>query len=106
MQPGELVEFREKVNTYQKQQINTAQYASWKNHKLQFSNADLKEVAQVLKETYGLTVTIKDTSLLHQQFSGTVPSGSANILLDGLSQLFDLKINRKDATVDIEKNRQ
>lgn len=106
MQPGQLVEFKEKTGTYQQQQVNTEQYASWKSHKLQFHNADLKEVAQVLQETYGLTVTIADTTLLHQQFSGTVPNGSADILLDGLSQLFDLKINRKDATVNIEKNRQ
>lgn len=106
MQPGQLVEFKERTGTYQQQQVNTEQYASWKGHKLQFHNADLKEVAQVLQETYGLTVTITDTTLLHQQFSGTVPSGSADVLLDGLSQLFDLKINRKDATVNIEKNRQ
>ncbi len=106
MQPGELVEFKTKTGTYQKQQINAAQYASWKNRKLEFHNADLKEVAQVLQETYGLTVTIRDSSLHHQQFSGTVPSASADILLDGLSQLFDLKITRKDATVNIEKNRQ
>ena len=106
MQPGQLVEFKEKTGTYQQHQVNTEQYGSWKSHKLQFHNADLKEVAQVLQETYGLTVTIADTTLLHQQFSGTVPSGSADILLDGLSQLFDLKINRKDATVNIEKNRQ
>jgi ferric-dicitrate binding protein FerR (iron transport regulator) len=106
MQPGELVEFKEKTATYQQQQVNAAQYASWKTHRLEFHNADLQAVAQVLQETYGLTVTIKDTTLLHQQFSGTVPSGSADILLDGLSQLFDLKISRKDATVNIEKNRQ
>lgn len=106
MQPGQLVEFKERTGTYQQQHVNTEQYASWKSHKLQFHNADLKEVAQVLQESYGLTVTIADTTLLHQQFSGTVPSGSADVLLDGLSQLFDLKINRKDATVNIEKNRQ
>lgn len=106
MQPGQLVEFKEKNSTYQQQQVNTEQYASWKSHKLQFHNANLKEVAQVLQETYGLTVTIADTTLLHQQFSGTVPSGSADILLDGLSQLFNLKIKRKDVTVNIERNRQ
>lgn len=106
LKPGEMVEFRQQATTYHRQQINAAQYASWKNRKLQFNNADLKEVAQVLHETYGLTVTIKDSTLLHQQFSGTVPSANADILLDGLSQLFDLKITKKDATVNIEKNRQ
>lgn len=106
MQPGQLVEFKEKSNAYAQKKVNTEQYASWKNHKLQFRNANLEEVARVLQETYGLTVTIADTTLLHQQFSGTVPSGSADILLDGLSQLFDLKINKKDATVNIERNRQ
>lgn len=106
MQPGELVEVNANARSLVKKHINAAAYASWKNHKLQFSNADLAQVAQVLQETYGITVIIKDSTLLHQQFSGTVPSQNANMLLEGLSQLFDLKITRQNATVNIEKNRQ
>lgn len=106
MQPGELVEVNTNARSLVKKHINAAAYASWKNHKLQFSNADLAQVAQVLQETYGITVIIKDSTLLHQQFSGTVPSQNANMLLEGLSQLFDLKITRQNATVNIEKNQQ
>ena len=106
MRPGELVEVNTNARSLVKKHINAAAYASWKNHKLQFSNADLAQVAQVLQETYGITVIIKDSTLLHQQFSGTVPSQNANMLLEGLSQLFDLKITRQNATVNIEKNRQ
>jgi len=106
MQPGELVEVNTNARSLVKRHINAAAYASWKSHKLQFNNADLAQVAQVLQETYGITVIIKDSTLLHQQFSGTVPSQNANMLLEGLSQLFDLKITRQNATVNIEKNQQ
>ncbi len=104
MQPGDLVEYKEKTPAYVKKNINAAQYASWKNHKLEFHNTDLGAVTRILQETYGIQVIVKDTSLLHQQFSGTVPSQNADMLLEGLSQLFDLKITRQDATVNIEKN--
>jgi len=106
MQPGELVEIRKSAPVYHRKQIDAEQYASWKNRKLQFSNTSFAEVVRILQETYGLTVIVKDTSLLHQQLSGTVPSGNANMLLDGLSQLLGLKITRQDATVNIESNRQ
>jgi ferric-dicitrate binding protein FerR (iron transport regulator) len=106
MQPGELIEVKANTLSYHKKHINAAAYASWKNHRLEFNNTELVQVAQVLHETYGITVIIKDSTLLHQQFSGTVPSENANMLLDGLSQLFDLKITRQNATVNIEKNHQ
>ncbi|KAA2241781.1 DUF4974 domain-containing protein [Chitinophaga agrisoli] len=104
MQPGDLVEYKEQTSHYEKKNINAAQYASWKNHKLEFHNTDLGEVTRILQETYGIQVIVKDTSLLHQQFSGTVPSQNADMLLEGLSQLFDLKITRQETTVNIEKN--
>jgi len=104
MQPGELVEVKANARSYSKKHINAAAYASWKDHKLQFSNTNLAQIVEVLQETYGITVIVKDSTLLHQQLSGTVPSQNVNMLLDGLSQLLDLKITRHNATVNIEKN--
>ncbi len=74
-----------------------------KNNSLQFENASFAELAQLLEDTYGVTVEIRDTSLLHQEFTGTVPSQQMDMLLEGLSQLYHLKVSHINNTVIIEK---
>ncbi|SDG06405.1 FecR family protein [Chitinophaga filiformis] len=104
MQPGDLVEYKEQVRTKVKNHINTQRYSSWKRNSLQFENASFAELAQLLEDTYGVSVEIRDTSLLHQEFTGTVPSQQMDMLLDGLSQLFHLKVSHVNNTVIIEKD--
>jgi ferric-dicitrate binding protein FerR (iron transport regulator) len=103
MQPGDLVEYKEQVRTKVKNHTNTQRYSSWKRNSLQFENASFAELAQLLEDTYGVTVEIRDTSLLHQEFTGTVPSQQMDMLLEGLSQLFHLKVSHIKNTVIIEK---
>jgi ferric-dicitrate binding protein FerR (iron transport regulator) len=103
MQPGDLVEYKEQVRTKVKNRTNTQPYSSWKRNSLQFENASFAELAQQLEDTYGVTVEIRDTSLLHQEFTGTVPSQQMDMLLDGLSQLFHLKVSHVNNVVIIER---
>jgi transmembrane sensor len=103
MKPGDLVEYKEQVRTKVKNNTNTQTYSSWKRNNLQFENASFEELVQLLEDTYGVTVEIKDTSLLHQEFTGTVPSQQMDMLLDGLSQLFHLKVSHVNNTVIIER---
>lgn len=103
MQPGDLVEYKEQVRTKVKNHTNTQRYSSWKRNSLQFENASFAELAQLLEDTYGVNVEIRDTSLLRQEFTGTVPSQQMNMLLDGLSQLFHLKVSHVNNTVIIER---
>jgi len=106
MQPGDLVEYKEQVRTKVKKNTNVRSYSSWKSNNLQFENASFAELAQLLEDTYGVTVEIRDTSLLHQEFTGTVPSQQMDMLLAGLSQLFHLKVSHVDNKVIIEKENQ
>ncbi|SHM82754.1 FecR family protein [Chitinophaga sp. CF418] len=103
MQPGDLVEYKEQVRTKVKNHTNAQRYSSWKRNSLQFENASFAELAQQLEDTYGVTVEIRDTSLLHQEFTGTVPSQQMDMLLDGLSQLFHLKVSHVNNIVIIDR---
>ncbi|UPK71848.1 FecR family protein [Chitinophaga filiformis] len=105
MQPGDLVEYKEQVRTKVKNHTDAQRYSSWKRNSLQFENASFAELAQQLEDTYGVTVEIRDTSLLHQEFTGTVPSQQMDMLLDGLSQLFHLKVSHVNNIVIIERKR-
>ncbi len=99
MQPDELVEFDGRSERLTRKRVNAEMISSWKNKKLIFENTSLREVAQLLGDTYGVTATVGTPSLLEQRFSGTVPNENLDVLLDGLAGLFDLEITRQGNTI-------
>lgn len=103
MQPGDLVEYREQVRTKVKNHTDPQRYSSWKTNSLQFENASFAELTQLLEDTYGVSVEVRDTSLLKQEVTGTVPSQQMDMLLDGLSQLFHLNISHIGNRVIIDR---
>jgi ferric-dicitrate binding protein FerR (iron transport regulator) len=99
MQPDELVEFDGRSERLTRKKVDAEIISSWKNKKLVFENTSLREVIQLLHDTYGLTATVSDPALLEAQFSGTVPNENLDVLLDGLAGLFDLQITRRGNTI-------
>ncbi len=99
MQPDELVEFDGRLERLTRKKVNAEMISSWKTKKLIFENTSLREVTQLLRDTYGLTATVSDPSLLEERFSGTVPNENLDVLLDGLAGLFDLQISRRGNTI-------
>ncbi len=99
MQPDELVEFDGHSERLTRKKVNAEMVSSWKNKKLVFEGTSLREVTQLLRDTYGLTATVSDPALLEGRFSGTVPNQNLDVLLDGLAGLFDLDIVRNGDSV-------
>ncbi|GAB3890678.1 FecR domain-containing protein [Larkinella knui] len=102
MKPGEMFFADAQTKSFYKKAVNAQALSSWRTDKLIFDGTTLSEIAQLLKDTYGLEVEIRDRELLHQKFSGTIPGKNADTILKGLSGLFDLKISRKSNYVLIE----
>jgi len=92
MQPGEFVEFKEASKSVVKKVVNPEVFISWKCKKLVFENTSLKEVILILEENYGLRVEVSDNKLLEKKVSGSVPSNNTRLLMEGLSEVFDLNI--------------
>lgn len=103
MQPGEMVEVAPKANKVAKRKVNAAQYSSWSKSLLVLDKTKLSELVQILETTYGLHVSVADSSLLDHTFSGRLPQQDADILLLGLSKAFDFKITRNGSSVIIDK---
>ena len=99
MRPDELVEFDARSERLTRKKVNAEMVSSWKNKKLIFENTSLREVTQLLRDTYGLTATVSDPALLEGRFSGTVPNENLDVLLDGLAGLFDLEVTRRGNTI-------
>lgn len=102
MKPGELVEFDDASSRYTRKNVNPEAYSSWKSRKMVFEQTSLADIILLLEETYGLSVEVKDESLLKLNFNGTVPNDNVDILLEGLSELFDLQITKTNNQVKIQ----
>lgn len=91
MRPGELVELHENLE-YEKREVDPGDYNSWINGRIVLDNTSFREIVILLEETYGLSVTVPDTVLYRERFSGTVPGDNAEALLRALALSFDLDI--------------
>lgn len=105
MQPGEMFEANAKARTFSARRVNARALSSWHDGKLTFDGTPLSEVAQILHDTYGLTVQFSDAGLARQTISGTVPNQNSETILNGLATLFNLNIIHNSAQlITIEPN--
>ncbi|WP_052731296.1 FecR family protein [Spirosoma radiotolerans] len=102
MQPGDLFYADVKAKVYYRKRVDAAAQSAWQTGKLTFDGTTLQEVAQMLEDTYGVTVVIADPDLRQQTLSGTIPNQSMQTILNGLSTLFDLRITQHSNRIIIQ----
>ncbi|QJW91870.1 DUF4974 domain-containing protein [Spirosoma taeanense] len=102
MQPGDLVYADVKARIYYRKRVDAAAQSAWQTGKLKFDETSLQEVAQMLEDTYGVTVVIADPELRRQTLSGTIPNRDIETILKGLSTLFDLHITQQTNRITIQ----
>ena len=99
MLPGELVTLRSQSRRLDKETVNPEAYTSWTERRLDFDGTTLREIARIIEETYGHKVVIRDESLANKRFQGSVPADDLDILLEGLSETFDIRITRQNQQI-------
>jgi transmembrane sensor len=92
MKPGELIEYESSSNSLTKKIVEAEIHSSWKNSKLIFEKTELKEIVNLIKNTYGLNIKLNDPELFKMKVSGSAPSQNIDILVRGLSEIFELKL--------------
>jgi ferric-dicitrate binding protein FerR (iron transport regulator) len=102
MRPGERVTLREQDQTLEKQVVNPETYLAWTEQRLDFEGTTLAEIARIIEETYGYSVIIRDQSLRSKRFQGSIAAEDLTILLDGLSEAFDLRITQQGKQIIID----
>jgi len=103
MEPGEMVDYDIKRKTIGKVAVDPKTYSSWRDNYMVFDDVPLHEVATILEDTYGLQITFENEALSQEIIRGTVPSDDISILLESLSQIFDLQITREKNKISIAK---
>ncbi len=94
MEPGEKVSYTD--NQITKSRIEVSHYTSWKNKKWKFDNTPLRDIIKQLQDNYGLKVILQDTSLASKTMSGTLSSINKEVLLNGISTVLGLHIEKVD----------
>ncbi len=95
LKPGEMIESMEKSSDFAKKATDPTQFSAWIERKLVFHNVPLPEVLAVLEETYGMQITVADSSLLQKRVWGSAPMEDEGVVLKGLSKTFGWRFTRK-----------
>jgi transmembrane sensor len=104
MEPGELAIVRNK--SISKQVVKQQKYISWVENKLFFDRTPLSELAVLLRDTYGLTVTFANPGLEKRELSGEISSATADDIFYAIAETLDLKIERegKSAVISLKRD--
>jgi len=102
MKPGELVELSGD-NKFVRRTVNPSQYAAWKEGKFIFNKTPLKEIMQIIEDTYGYTVRLDVDGISEETFSGTIPNKDLDNLLKVLSESYDVTIAKSDGQLRISR---
>jgi ferric-dicitrate binding protein FerR (iron transport regulator) len=94
MKPGEFVEYKQK--TFSKRMVNPRTYTAWTEKKLILDHTSLREMVEMLRDNYGVEVTVSDDSLLSQTVSGSMPISDVRSLVLQIAQTFQLKVEEQN----------
>lgn len=99
LQPGEVATMDNKGLS--KRVAQEQQFTSWVDNKLYFDRTPLKEIAQMLRETYGLELRFTDDSLQSKELSGEISSATEDDILFAISETFNFKFVREGRQVTV-----
>lgn len=102
MKPGDLVDFSSRSKKLSIRHLPDASpiYA-WKNNRWALNDTPLSEIAVLIRETYGVTVSIETDSLQKQVVNGVVPTDNMEDLLNALESVLPITITHRENRVTI-----
>ena len=101
MRPGEQAELTHD-RAFEIKLVNTRLYTAWKDQELVFDHTPMAEVVRMIESTYGLEVVIRHDDINRLELTGLLPSNDIDMLLNMLSDIFNLEVTRKDHQVFID----
>ena len=94
MKPGDLVEVAGHDNKITRRVVNPEKYAAWTQGVLIFDNVPLREVFEIIQDTYGYDVTVKATGIEHEMLEAEIASTDIDLIIEILSKSFGLEIEK------------
>ena len=95
MTPGELVRI-DGTDFYDRRAADVDAFSAWRFQRMVFKEMSIAKVIQRLQEEFDWRVTVADQALLKRKITATVPKNDPELLLEALSEIYDLEIERLD----------
>jgi len=91
LNPNERVQISGKTIDHEK--VDPENVTAWRKNKMKFKNASISSIIERLKNDFGWEIEVKNDALLKRKINASVEN-DPKILLEALSQIYDLKIEK------------
>lgn len=92
LNPNERVRIAGKTIDHEK--VDPENITAWRKNKMKFKNASISSVIERLKNDFGWQIEVKNKELLKRKINASIPENDPKLLLEALSQIYDLKIEK------------
>ncbi|GAB3641706.1 FecR family protein [Spirosoma arcticum] len=106
MKPGQLASTLPNIEKVVVQTEKPQLHTSWTQHEFVFENTALTDIAQQLRDTYGVNLIVEDTELANRRFTGNLSNQSIETLLTTLAITFDLSVRHDGDRIVLQRNPQ
>ncbi|MBC9909203.1 FecR family protein [Chitinophaga varians] len=79
--------------------VDTLAATAWTRHELLLNATKVKDIINVLKDNYGYTVVLQDSTIGEREIKGRIPMQKEKDLLFVLSRILDIDIQQKNDTL-------
>jgi len=102
MRPGDWVALDAAGHLERHKTATPARFTAWKQHQFTFDQTRLADIADLIREHFGLTVRIADSTLAERRVSGVFGAEKPDELLEALAELFEFRLEQTGRDVTIQ----
>ncbi len=103
MEPGELITFDKDLIPKKTKLIEPQNFSIWEPRRFVFEEMKLSEVAQMLEETYGLSIEITSEKLADRKLIGSFRAKNLDELLNTISEVMHIAVVRKNNIIQFKE---
>ncbi|WP_338868098.1 FecR domain-containing protein [Spirosoma sp. SC4-14] len=104
MKPGELAVAQTGIEQVTVKPEKPQRYTAWTRQEFAFDNTPLRDIAQQLNDTWGVTLVFEDNDLAERRFTGNLTSQDLETLLATLAATFDLEVTRNENNIYLRRH--
>lgn len=85
-----------------KKEVKDENILAWKDNKIDFDNATLNDAIVLIKEHYGVEVTLADDALGSKPLNGIMANNNLDVLLNAIEEALEVQVTRNGDEVIIK----
>ncbi|QDK82081.1 DUF4974 domain-containing protein [Spirosoma sp. KCTC 42546] len=99
LKPGDAVSVDSSGQLTQSHTTQPAISTAWRDHRFVFKSTTVREIAELLRDTYNLRVILKNKELGNRTVTGSFQANNADEFLQVVAELLEINYKQKDNTV-------